>query len=488
MDAAWQPYELDAERTAQVLYYAAGISPLQMVNGTAGAGSPNVFDLSPYVSQLRQSASEASITLSWHTQLEGNAQPEPGEMVEIKLDGQSLWWGIIDAVNDYRLQSGQRSLTLVARSRDASPLWREVRRVTDIYPTATPLAYIAREVAYSLGLTDAELLLPVSSGYTVHSNVQLADLSGWQMLEQIYQAGGYMPFVDGKGRLKTISRDVSRPADVELEDDRIVSINGSRNRSAVTLVRVKWLDPNLTKVSQQDQVLANATITSGFFQLEQEQVLTFSDDGSQRAESTYMVVKQSANSGLIDFCDEEYEQLTLTEGQITVTTSVFAPLLATASLAAIIFASKIPDAVVGTVTVPTGRIVHGVAETTLLLVMMSLGTGMYEIRGHPYDYVHARNITEAYDCDAPDWQQREVDIENDFITSEEAAQALAVRELIYQNKNASTWSISIVDDPRIEPGDIVELHDGTRIYVTGYTRNLTHGAPAVLELEGFRVP
>ena len=55
-------------------------------------------------------------------------------MIEIKLDGQRLWWGIIEAVNDYRLQPGVRSLTVVARSRDAFPVWREARRVTDIYP------------------------------------------------------------------------------------------------------------------------------------------------------------------------------------------------------------------------------------------------------------------------------------------------------------------------------------------------------------------
>ena len=48
-------------------------------------------------------------------------------------------------------------------------MWRNVPRVTDIYPTATPLAVIARDVAESLGLTGAEMLLPASSGYTIHS-------------------------------------------------------------------------------------------------------------------------------------------------------------------------------------------------------------------------------------------------------------------------------------------------------------------------------
>ena len=199
-----------------------------------------------------------------------------------------------------------------------------------------------------------------------------------------------------------------------------------------------------------------------------------------------MVIKQSANSGLIDFCDEEYDQLTQTTGEITVTTSVWAPLLAVDALLGLLVAGYIPDAVPGATTVPVGRIVHAVSEVQLLLVMMALGTGVYEVRGTPYDYVHARNTTEAYECDAPVWAQRDAEIENDFVMNEDAAQAMAVRELIYAVKSANSYNVTIVDDPRIEPGDIIELHDGTRIYVTGYTRELTRGAPAVLEIEGFR--
>ena len=127
------------------------------------------------------------------------------------------------------------------------------------------------------------MLLPVASGYTVHSNTQLADLSAWDMLEQIYLPGGNAPFVDARGRLKTISRDVSRPAAVVLTEDRTIAVTGARNRPAVNIVRVRWLDPNLTRVEQQDQVLANATITAGFFQLEQNKDISFSDDPTQRA-------------------------------------------------------------------------------------------------------------------------------------------------------------------------------------------------------------
>lgn len=486
MDGTFAPVALDSLRSASVLLYAAA-TPLELVSGSA----TGAVDLSPYATQVRQSADQVSLTLSWHHQLDGDAQPAPGQLLEVRLDDVQLWWGVIESINEYRVQRGARTMNVTARTRDASPMWREVSRVTDIYPTATPLAFIAREVAYSLGLTDAEMLLPDSSGYTVHSNTQLADLSAWDMLETLYLPGGLVPFVDGHGRLKTLSRDASRPADVVLTEERIVAVTGARARAPVTAVRINWLDPALTYVEQQDQVLANATITAGFFVSAVEQDVSFSDDGSQRAANTYMVIKQSANAGLVPVCDEDYEQTSLTSGRITLTNTYYAAGLATAGLAGILAATKIPDdvqvGVTGTgITIPVGRVVHGTSEVALLIAMMSIGTGVYEIRGTTYDYVHGRNSTEAYDCDADEWVNNIVTIENDFVMDEDGAQAMAVRELLYQSRAANSFGLTIVDDPRIEPGDIVELPDGERVYVTGYTRNLTRGAAATLDLEGFR--
>lgn len=486
MDGTWTPASIDSERSAQVWLYADA-EPLDLVTDSATGG----VDLSPFATAVRQNADQTSVTLAWHHELDGAAQPAPGQLLELRLEDEQLWWGVVDAVNDYRLERGTRTLSITARSRDATPLWREVPRVTDLYPTATPLAYIARQVAYSLGLTDAEMLLPASSGYTVHSNTQLADLSGWDMLETLYLPGGYAPFVDARGRLKTYSRDVSRPADVVLTEDRIIGVSGARSRSPLTAVRVKWLDPNLTYVEQQDQPLAQATITAGFFVSSVEQDVFFSDDQRQRASGSYMVIKQSANGGLIPVCDEEYEQSTQTSGRITLSNTYFAAGLATAGLAGVLAATQIPDTVqvgiTGTgITIPVGRVVHGASEVAILLAMMSIGTGVYEIRGTAYDYVHTRNTAEAYDCDAPLWMQKITEIENDFVMSEDAAQAMAVRELLFQARAGTSYNLTVVDDPRIEPGDIVQLPDETKVLVTGYTRDLTRGSAATLALEGFR--
>ena len=118
--------------------------------------------------------------------------------------------------------------------------------------------------------------------------------------------------------------------------------------------------------------------------------------------------------------------------------------------------------------------------------MMSIGTGVYEIWGTPYDMVHARNTTTAYGKNTQDWEINVAEIENDFVMNQEQSQGFAVRELIYSYRSASSYNISIVDDPRIERGDIISLKDGSRVYVTDYTRDLSIGAAATLDITGFR--
>jgi hypothetical protein len=484
MDVTWAPYPLDSVRATTVFVHSA--SPLDVLQGA----SLDPIEITQFCASVKQSPGEVSVGLAWHDELYGANQPKYGQILEIRLEGRSFWIGIIQSVNDYRLSSGQKSMTIVARSRDATPLWRETRRLTDIYPVSTPLDYIARQICYGIGITDVEIDALNIPGYTVHSNTQLADLPPWQMFTVLMQPSGLEPYVDARGRLKAISRDTARAADIELTDNtRLLNVNGSKSRSPVTEVKIRWLDPNLTEVSQQDRILDKATMTAGFFKLKLERDVTFSRDGTQRARNTHMVVRQSANAGLLPVCSEDYSQKSITSGQIVLTTSAWVPTLATACIANKVVASYIGDLVVsfgGGYTVPVGRPIEGAADVVLFLTMMSIGTGVYEIWGTPYDMVHTRNTTTAYGKAVQDWEINVAEIENDFVMNQQQSEGFAVRELIYSYRSASSYNVSIVDDPRIERGDIIALKDGSRVYVTDYTRDLSFGAPATLDITGFR--
>jgi len=488
MDSRWSPFAPDSARVVGVLRHPTATF-VQILAGTA----TDTIDLSQYVVACKHTSKDADIAFTYQTQLNGSNQPKPGELIEITLNGQTLWVGIIDSISAFNLQSGLRKLEIKVYSRDNTPTWKDIKRVTPLYASGTPVNQIANDVVTAIGLLSEEIALPLTSTYTVHSNLQLGNMSGWELLVNTLQSSGIDPYIDARGVLKGISRDLGRASDVVLTEDRLDAITASKSKSPITSVRVLWLDPNLSEVVHQDQVLGTATITAGFFQLHQNLDVYFSADRTQRAKGTYMVIKQSANSGLLPVCSEDYIVFDELHGQIQLTTGVWAPLLATASLAEIIAYSFVPDGIItggfiiGTgETIPYGRLLNAAAEVAVMLIMMSIGTGMYEIRGTPFDLVNARNRTEATAKGVPDWLIQNQDIETDFIMNEAHAQAFAARELIYRARSASKYNARIVDDPRIERGDIVELPDASRIYVLDYARDLTHGSKHLLQLTGFR--
>ena len=473
---------VDDERSVAVAVYPVGTPIADVVAGTA----PSALDLSPHATRVQQSTGELTVSLAWHHELYGVAQPTPGQVLAVCVDGVLLAATLIESLNDYRLASGERRLTLTARSPEAFAAWREVKRVTDIYPLGTRLDQIARDIALDAGLAPAEIALPPILYAVPHSNLQLANLAAWDMLETLLLPAGLAPWIDGCGRLRAMSRDLARGADVALTDDRLVAV--TRGRAAVPLssLRLAWQDPDFTEVVQQDQSLASANITAGFFQMRQEQDVYWSDDRTQRARNTRLVIKQSANSGLFPVCSEDYSATAHTGGRITLETAAWVP-----GLMGVFLATKaaglIPDIAppFGGPTTPVGKAVHAALELSVLLTMASIGTGSYEVWGTPYDYVHARHTTEAYDSAAPAWLDKVESIESDLVQNDAHAQAFAARELIYRAHAAQRYGVTIVDDLRLEPGDILALPDGSRLYVTGLSRNLARDAPACLEVEGF---
>jgi hypothetical protein len=483
-----QEYPLDSTREVTVFLYTKE-SPHKVLTRT---GDETPVDLTRFATKITQTANELAISLAWHDELFGNQQPKPGQLIEILLDLDSFWIGPIQTVRDYRLEHGRKSLALTARTRDATPVFRDTRRTTQVYPTATPIHYIATQVAQSCGLQTEEIDLTDAGSSTVHSNVQMADMTPWQMLSTLYEPAGLEPYVDVRGRLKCISRDITRESDVTITDlRRLVRVSGSKNQPLpLSELRVRWLDPNLTEVSQVAKVLDTKTITAGFFQVKQAADIWFSADRTQRAKNTQLVIKQSANSGLLKVCSEEYEQLSTTQGKITLKTHYWVPTLATAALVTKALAHKTPDGVASVgagVTIPKGRLLEFAADAVLFLTMMSIGTGVYEIWGTPYDFVHTRNTTTAFNANASVWEIRPEELENDFVMNEDQAYSLAVRELLYRYRSSVPYDATIIDDTRIERGDIIELPDGSRLYVLDYSRDLSYGAPAVLDVNGFLV-
>jgi hypothetical protein len=498
MLTTWDEIPMDSGREATVIWHPTA-SAADVIAGTATDG----FDLTPYVAQARQTAGAMDILLRYHTELvidvtSSNAcgsytvtGPEPGHWIEVMIGDAPLWRGFIYTINDNTEARGTRQMRLSVRSREQSEAWKSVKRVTNLYLAGAALDSIAKDVCLSMGLQPHEYKIPSLGLYVVHQNLQLADDSAWGMLQTLFWPAQYEPWVNALGVLTVANKNMTRRADKTVAKERVLSVNQGRARMPVNSIKLKWLDPQLSKAYQVSQVLGTATITAGFFQLHQKKDIWFGADHYQRAEMTYMKVLQSANSGLVDFVDESYQQLDDFHGKITLTTSTWEPALISISIGGLFASSRIGDEVLALIegwTVPVGTFLTTLSEIGIFLTMSCIGTGHYEVWGQPYDWVHARNITEAFDQGAEPWAENRVDAQCDFITTEAQAQMLAANELRYQNYLSKTCTVEIQDDLNIEKGDILQLWYGDKFYVLDYSRDLTRGAKATIQLTCFRIP
>lgn len=488
MDARWQPYDLDSKRDVRIYLHAE--SSFEEVRNGTGVG----VDISEFVSNGSHTLFDCNITLNWNRELFGvDNQPAPNQILEIQLyQGgvyKTVWIGIIDTISGYTVQRGERSMQLIARSRDSLDIFRTTKRVTQLFPQMTDFAYIARMIARSAGLSYDEIVLPTSSFSTAHSNTQLAEMSAWEMLSDVFLPMGWTPFIDGLGRLRAAERNLMSISPIELSDEQLVRVVAQRQRPPATRLRVKWRNPLLKKSLQQGRKLAEEVITMGWFLPFLNKTVYFSDDKTQRAVDTYMVKEHSANSFFgVGLISEHYEQLEQNKGRIKLTNWYFLPTMA-ALITSWAAAHNTPDTVTTApgLTTPTGRRLEAYAQFAFTMFLLAIGTGVYEIWGTPYEWVHARNTTEAFDAHAPTFVDNPVEIETDFIMNEQHAQAVAVRELIYQSRSANKWTVLLVDDPRIEYGDVVQFYDGSRMYVEDISRPLARGSEATIQVSGFLV-
>lgn len=454
---------------------------------------PDPVDLSAYATSIsRTSSRELRFILAVP---EDFTSPGSGDIVAIleNSNGGTIWAGAVDGIDHRTEQRGSsRTLSGTARSRDASPLWRRTSFSTPVYPVGTDLAAIAGDLLKSLGLADREFpTLQPFGRWTPHTTTQLADMPAWEMLGSLLFPVVAEPWVDALGRFKPISRDVRREADLVVDDDSILSISESSLGGGATSAVLVWKDHVLAESTQQEQSLGQVQITAGYFALRQHAFVFWGPDHARRAKNTHMRILQTANSAEAEFCEESYEQIDEFSGRVSVVTSAAVPTILASTLYTIGVGLLAPDSVVVEVglgyTIRVGTLICDAGLLGLAAIMRQVGTGSYEIWGVPFDYIFPMNRTEVFLEDARPWTEVVEDLESDFIIDEDHAQRVAEDELIHRHLAASPMSVQLVDDQRIEPGDILLLRGQKRFYVEDLSQEFSRGSAATINLTGFRI-
>lgn len=468
-------------------------------------------NLTNYVQRIEYSFDRLQITLSDDASLLFHPDAgayrtaiKPGRIIRL-LEGfeglaESEWlWtfsGTVEGTYSWSQQRGQNiQVQFSVFSRANNQAWKRRNVTSNNYTVGSDWSSMFENIAKDVMLlSDAEFNVNTPWGipFSKNSN-QVVNYPPWDALEQLSFGVKKKPWFNGKGQLSLYSTEQKRITET-LADDTYLRKYEARASTSETINKVilTYLSNTLSRVDGPDQNLASATITAGFFTPSITVDAFYSDERHTRCDNPRFIVKQSANSGLLSFCTETMNKIDEFHSQIEIDVSVWAPTLATAMMAGVLAASLIPDSVVvglfAGITVSVGRAVEATLMVGIMLIMMCIGTGSYEIWGTPYEMVYLEEQAIALKSGVEFWQEREKEIRNDFVSTLDQAQPLVVNELHFEVMKEQPRALLLRYDPRIEPGDVIQLSSQVKIWVENVSRLVTQDSNevATMTVTGYR--
>lgn len=409
-----------------------------------------------------------------------------------------IFSGIIQGSYSFNLQrGGVAQVTFNVFPRNTSQAWNRRNITSKEFTVGSDWSSMFENIAQDImGLEDAELNIQKPWGVLFDKNSnQTVNIPAWEALEGIAEGAFSRVWFNGNGQLSTYPFTLDR-VDKVLQDNSNISVyaQSSNDAEIINKVSVTYIDNVLTKVVGAKTSLGTANVTAGFFDFETKLDVFYSKDKKQRAENVELVVKQSINQNDlgISIGSESLEIEDEFGGQLVVTVDFWVSALATAGIAAILSSATIPDEVVTDpvsgvgVTVPQGRPIEAAGIVSVLLTMMILGTGVYEIVGNPVDYAFLEKKAIAMLDDLQFWEEKELEIRNEFISTEPHAHQLALNSLLFEQSLGHPRTMVLQNDPRIERGDIIQIPTGAKIFVQDVTKTIGRGQTGQINIRGFR--
>lgn len=474
-----------------------------IIDGTA---SQTPVDLTTAVEQIAWSYNRVSLSLADETL---RFHPDTGDLSFAICSGRgirvfegdvtvpseqwpAIFSGLIQGPYGWSIKRGPvPEVRVQVFSRDTNQAWNRRQITSKEFTIGTDWSSMFLNVAQDVMLledTEVAVAHPWNLFFDKTSN-QIVNISPWEALTKLAQGNFNRIWFNGKGQLASYPFTLDRVDKVLTNNELINTYSQPAGSSEViNKVAVTYIDNVLTKVSGARTSLGTANITAGFFDFETKLDVFYSDDKKQRADNVELVVKQSINQNDLGISIGT-EKLTIDDefgGKLAITVDHWVSALAVDGIAGIIASATIPDTVLLLETIPVGRIVEAAGIVSVLVAMMILGTGVYEIVGTPFDMAFLEKKAIALADNINFWEEKELEIRNEFISTEDHAHQLALNELLFQQSLGSPRELIIQNDPRIERGDILQLPTGAKFFVQAASKTLIRGGASALTLTGFR--
>lgn len=477
-----------------------------------GTYSQTPVDLTPYIQAIEFSHESLRIQLADESALLFHpdagalrAAIGPGRVIRLRegfeglAESHWLWTfsGTIEGAYGWEYRRGDSidvSFTVYGRGSNAA--WKRRNVTSRNFTIGSDWGSMFRNIAKDIMmLADSEVDVPEPWHVLFDKNAnQVVNYPPWDGMEQLLWGISAKPFFNGEGKLDFMSITQNRVTQI-LEDDTYLMRYDARAGSseAVNKVILIYLSNTLSRVDGTDQSLGSATVTTGFFRPEQTIDVYYSDERKTRSDNPRFLVRQSVNSGLLPVGNESMVKVDEFHSRITVEIEAYVAVLVVYLFAMYLLLAAVPFDIgfgIGTVTVsaPFGRIQQAIVLIGILIIMSSIGTGQYEVWGTPYEMVYLEQQAIALKSGIEFWQEREKEIRNDFISTHAQAQPLVLTQLHYEVMKENPRTLSLRYDPRIEPGDVIQLSSSVRVYVEDVKRGIRRGTidPLTMTVSGYR--
>lgn len=464
-------------------------------------------DLTSYVTRIEYSFDRLQVTMSDTADLLFHPDAGPlrvclkqGRIIRL-MEGfeglaESEWVttfsGTVEGSYSWQFQRGEYiPIQFSVFSRANNQAWKRRNVTSNNYTVGSDWSSMFENIVKDVMLlTDDEVVAPTPWGVLFDKNSnQVVNYPPWDAIEQLAFGIQAKPWFNGRGQLALYLTTQNRVT-IVLPDNNYLRKYDAKGGAAETINKVllTYLSNDLSRVEGPDQLLGSAMITTGFFRPSQSMEVYYSDERKTRSDNPRFIVIQSVNSGLLPVGDESMTKFDEFHVRIDVEISVWVIVLAAYLLYLYLAASIIPDGVGLVATIPIGRVIQAIVLVGILIIMMSIGTGQYEVWGTPYELVYLEKQAIAQKTGVQFWEERELGIRNDFVSTTEQADALAVAALHYEVMKENPRSLLLRYDPRIEPGDIIQLSTTVKVYVESVRRTIMRDSTdsGIMMVDGYR--
>lgn len=418
--------------------------------------------------------------------IEGDLDVDPGDW-PITFTGRLVGQPGVERGRAAGAGRGVSIITMSAFSREEP--WASKNRTSDKFDRGASYLTMADTVAREDMALDAdEIELSAWGAQTTGIQMQFIEQSPLVTIAQLMFIDGFIPRFTGEGKLSQTFADIGQaPTRIYQDSTTIIHIgNPYVDGEPVNSVTVIGIEGVKSKHVQSRKVIAEVSVTTGYFTNDEEISAYWSKDRSILAENIGLHIQKSVNGGLSILGGGESWSPILAEGTsglvigATLELSTgFAPYIIILLTVIYIVLALVADLVEAGFTISVGRLLQAIVLAAIMIVMTKIGRGQYEFVGDPVEYLY-KEITGWAEIDGTLTEDLvELEIENHLVQTQTQADDSALLVLFRRQASASPRNVRALHDLRLEPHDVFEIVDGRRFLIEKIARRLLRDANQV---------